>query len=472
MDAKDVPEIVRAQSGILQFNHEALDIYGSNIKPYVMKLIECQLSAQSAEQAKFRAAPINVLPKIIDKLTNIYQTTVIRNVSTDAESDKNLLAFYELKSRMNVKMNCGNELYNLCNATLLQPYVYRGKPQLRPIPNDKFVVYSENSIEPNIPTHVILTYQRRNGEQYYWVYSDQEIYAVDARGNIDLGVMAASGMVDTLNPVGTMPFIYGNSSEYNLTPSTDEDGLTIVKLIPVMLTDLNLAAMFQCFSILYLINASQEGIRFAPNAVWEINAPPNSDQKPEVGSLKPTVDYAQVMSLITTELSLWLGTKGIRASTVGGLTPENFVSGISKIIDEMDTFEARQKQVTSFQKIESDYWDLIINYMHPYWLRAGMIDQVGEFSTGCEVSTQFAVQLPMQSRGQVVQDLALEVQNGFISRKRAIMKLNPEMSDAEIEALMVEIDEEHTVNGMAADQSGNPQGLEAAAASGAGGSSY
>lgn len=456
MEPRDIPEIVRKQSDLMSFNTEALAIFRGSIKPFVMKLLELQLSQQSAEQAKWRAATINILPKIIDKLTNIYQTTVMRKASSDSESDKNLISFYEKNTRMNQKMNCGNELYNLANAMLLQPFVYNGKPQLRPIPNNRFMVYSENTVETSKPTHVILIYNDSKNIPYYWVYSDAEIWAVDSQGNLDRARMLAAGMSTTVNPIGRIPFVYTCSDEYSLLPCPDEDGLTIVKLIPVMLTDLNHAAMFQCFSILYLINAKQQGIKFAPNALWEIEGAPGEEKKPEIGIIKPQVDYGEVLNLISTELSMWLGTKGIRASTMQGLTPENFASGISKIIDEMDTFEARQKQVTTFQKVEADYWDLIINGLHPYWLLTRQIEQVGKFTSGVEVSVQFAVQLPMQTRGQVVHDLALEVQSGFLSRKRAIMKLNPELGDAEVEELISEIDEEQTVNVPAKDNIGNP----------------
>lgn len=477
MKPSDVPDIVRQSGGILQINNQAIDIFSGNIKPYVTELIKCQLSEQAAQQALNRNVPINILPKIIDKLTNIYQTSVIRTPSTDREQDKNLIGYYEKSSRMNVKMNCTNELYNLCNASLLQPYVYNGKPQLRAIQNNHFIVYSDNPIDPTIPTHVILVYTRKTKsgpEQYYWVYSDTEIYAVDAQGRVATDIMMEAGMYDEFgnitgaNPIGKIPFIYASASEYSLTPMPDEDGLTICKLLPVMLTDLNLAAMFQCFSILYIINGDQSGLKFSPNALWEIKQNPNSEKAPEIGSIKPTVDYAQVINLVATELSTWLWTRGIRGGTVGQLSADNFASGISKIIDEMDTFEARQKQVSAFQKVENDYWNLIINNMHPYWISTGQIEQVGSFTPGCEVSTAFAVQLPLQSRGAVVKDLAEEVKSGFISRKRAISKLNPELSDKEVDDLISEIDEENSID-VAEDQGGNPGDADETTAGGPGG---
>lgn len=459
MRPQDVPEIVRSRSAELQFNAEAIDIMDGNLSPYLDKLLQQQLSLQSYWQAKQRMSPINVLPKIIDKLTNIYQTSVIR--TTDKESDQKLVDYYVKQVDMNSQLNCANELFNLCGATLLQPYVYNMKPYLRPIPNDKFVVYSENHVQPNKPTHVILIYGPPE-KKIYWVFSAEEIYATDGR-DILIDLMRAKGMESTVNEIGRLPFTYVNSAKYKLCPTPDQDGLTICKLLPVMITDLNHAAMFQCFSILYMINATDQALQYAPNAVWQLNTnPATPDLKPEIGSIKPQVDYDQVLKLIESQLSMWLGTKGIRASTIGGLTQENFASGVSKIIDEMDTFESRQKQVNYFTNGEADMWDLIANYLHPYWVSTGQIENVGMFSPNAQVATTFAVQLPMQSRGQVVKDLQTEVAAGFISRQRAIAKLNPQMTEKEIAELITEIDEElnATTKGEDTDTGGPEAGAE------------
>lgn len=467
MRPQDILEIVRNHAAEIAFNDEAIDILDGNLSPYIDKLLRKQLSTQSYWQAQQRMAPINILPKIIDKLTNIYQTSVIR--TTERKSDQDLLDYYVKQTDLNAQMNVANELYNLCGATLIQPYTYNGKPYIRAIPNDKFVIYSENSVQPNQPTHVILIY-KRGDKQIFWVFSETEIYATDGR-NILTDVMLEQGIIGTDNPIGKIPFLYVNSAKHKLCPTPDKDGLTICKLLPVMLTDLNHAAMFQCFSILYMINATDSALQYAPNAVWQMNSNPATPElKPEIGSIKPQVDYEQVLKLIESQLSMWLGTKGIRASTVGGLTAENFASGVSKVIDEMDTFEARQKQVNTFTRAEGQMWDLICNYMWPYWTSTGQVENVGLFSPNVEITTQFATQLPLQSRGQVVTDLKNEVAAGFISRHRAIQKLNPELSEEQIDELIAEIELELTGNDNPTEgNDSSPTRVDASAEEGTGG---
>lgn len=441
----DVPEIVKEHAKFLHWNCETLDILEGNLNQYIYAELKAQLSPQSFTMAQHRISPINIFPKLVDKLTNIYQTTVVREVVDGKKSDEELLQWYQDNMSPNVSMNTANELYNACRASLIQPYVHRGVPRLRSIMNDRFIVVSEDRVDPTNPTHVILIHGKLDGKEIYHVWSDYEFYIVDSDQKIRTDLMAHMGFAAPINPVGKLPFIYKSESKYKLKPKEDWDTLKMVKVIPVMLSDLNLAAMFQSFAIIYGIDLDDEDIKFAPNAFWRLKSDPTSDKKPEIGTIKPQVDYDQVLRLIESQLSMWLGTKGIRASSVGTLSADNFSSGISKLIDEMDTYEAREKQVSVFTQVEKELWGLIMNYMHPYWIKTAEITNIANWSTGATVKTKFAVQLNPQTRGMMVKDLQAERAAGFISQERAIKKLNPEMSDDDVLELMVEIAGEKTV---------------------------
>ena len=311
---------------------------------------------------------------------------------------------------------------------------------------------------PTKPTDVILLAGQRDGKPIYWVYDDYSFQAYWGEDRITLPENP-----EGINPYGKLPFIYTPDSKYQVMPIQDSGLLKVVKTVPVILSDLNLAAMFQTFSILYGIDVDDEAIKFAPNAFWKFKSDPTSDKKPELGQIKPQVDIDQVIRLVEAELSMWLGTKGIRPGAVGQLTAENFASGISKVIDEMDTYEARQRQVVTFQNTEKNMWELILKTMHPYWVSQGMIENVGMFSPNAKIRTTFAVQLSMQSRGQLVKDLREEMAAGFITRKKAIAKLNPEMGEEDVDELMAEIDQERTIDvstGPQANDAGSEGGQE------------
>jgi hypothetical protein len=441
----DVIKLVDSKKDALAHSHMLIDAFEGNLTKYIIEDLKKQLTPQTLQQQMFRLSPINMLPKIVDKLTNIYQTGVTREVFEGTETDKELLAWYVDNMGVNDSMNAANELYNLTKATLVYPYVSKGVPKLRVILNDRFVLGSNDTVDPTNPTVVTLLAEKVEGVDIFWTWTADQFVITDSNADLRLDLMAKMGNPGGINPIGRLPFVYVNESRHYLYPRPDTDLMTMIKLLPIMCSDLNLAAMFQCFSILYTIDVNSTDLVFAPNAVWPLKSDLTSDKKPEIGTIKPQVDYDQVLNLIQSQLSVWLSTKGIRAGSIGMLTQDNFASGISKLIDEMDTFEARQKQVAVFQKAEKELWDLTLNFMHPYWSDSGMIDNSARFTPSAEVYTTFAIQLPAQQRGQVVRDLKEEVAAGFISRKGALAKLNPELSSEDIENLMKEIEDERGV---------------------------
>jgi len=138
--------------------------------------------------------------------------------------------------------------------------------------------------------------------------------------------------------------MYVNRSPNFLLPPEDTDTMRMTVLLPVLLSDLNYAVKYQAFSILYGINVDDQNLAKSPEAFWMFKTDPGDDNKPEVGQIKPQVDITEVIQLIVTELSMWLNSRNIRPGSVSNVSAENMVSGISKLVDEMDTSDDRQKQ--------------------------------------------------------------------------------------------------------------------------------
>lgn len=452
MALKDkIPEfldLINQSSPLLDFNKQMFDIYEGDLLKYVEKDLKEELSAGAFDQLKNRIVPINILRKVVDKLSTIYQETPVRQVVNGGQSDKDLLSWYVAQMRTNYKMNIADEFFNLFNSALIQPYVYMGKPNLRIIPNDRFIICSDDPIEPTRPTYIITIQGTRSyssGEsKIYHAYSDYEFIIFNDKGEIDLEAMMFYNNPDGINIYGRMPFIYVNRSANLLVPKVDRDGLRIAKLLPILLTDLAGAIKFQAWSIIYGIDVNQEGLVLAANAFWNIKSDPNSDKQPRIGTIKPEVDINEVMQYIQATISLWLNTKGIRPGAMGQLTNESQLSGISKLIDEMDTYEQRKKAVVYFTHTEDQLWDLLLNYMHPVWAGQKLIPNNTYWSPDNEISISFADQIPNTNRGDLVDNLSKEVAAGFMPKSEAIRRLNPAMTQEELDEYMKKIAEERT----------------------------
>ena len=442
INIKSVLKAVEQQSDNIQTNYKMLDILEGNLEPYLLKGLSRLLSPRVLQYAIERLVPINIVPRYVDKLSNIYQTGVLREVADGSPADSELLSWYEDELDIDSVMHQSNRLYNACRATLLHPYIGDSGPEIRVIPNDRFVVCSDNLINPTEPTMVILLAGcDAEARKIYWVYTAQEFYIVRSDETIDYQAMAEMGIPDGVNPYGVLPFIYVNSSNLRLCPYPDKDTIRMAEYVPSALTDLNLAALFASFSITYIKNGEVADPTYAPNALWFLKAD-DPERDVEIGTIKPEVSYNDVLNLIQSELSLWLGSKGIKTGSVGALNADSASSGIAKVIDEADTFDVRQAQSVKFACAEHELWELILEDMHPVWVSQGLVSNRSVFSAGASVSTRFSIIPVGTQRSALIQEQRDEYAAGFTTRSRAISMLNPQMSLSQVEDLQSEIDQE------------------------------
>lgn len=444
---------ISRNAGYRDVNKTLIDIYEGDLKTHLEIHLREIFSPQVYTELLKLLVPINVLQRIVDKLSKIYQEKVSRNVIDGNDQDSELLVWYEDNFRVNQMMNIANEFFNLTKATLVEVFLHEGKPRLRVIPNDRFFVYSDDIVDPTNPTHITLIMgdylKGAKKVKTYATWTDTEALIWDSDNTVRFDLMekiwGGLPQAEGVNPFGKMPFVYVENSHNLLIPKHDTDVLDLTLEIPAQISFLNYAIAYNAFSITYGIDIDDEGLNRAPNAFWSIKSDPTSDKKPEIGTIKPQVDISETIKFIETELAFWLNTKGIKPGSMGTLTTENAASGISKMVDEMDTVEARKKQIEFFENGEMELWDLVLNHMHPFWVNNSLIENRSSFSPVAEVVTTFTEPMPLQTRADIVSALKGELDAGFTSRSRVIKKLNPDLSEIEIDELIAEIDNERTI---------------------------
>lgn len=432
----------------LGHNQILFDIYEGNLLPYIEEDFKNSFSPESYAAIRPRITPINILKRVVDKLSTIYSKPPKRYIKNGTPQDSELLSWYEESFQINPVMNISNELFNLHKTVTLEPFVDQMMPKLRAVPSDRSIMLSQDKVDPTRPT-VWVKYMGRmkwKGEEtsLLYIYTDNDFIPVTLSGDIVEQVLIETENLDATNAVGELPAVYVNRSYHSILPPVDTDVLRMTKVIPVLFSDLSFAVMMQSFSIIYGIDVDNQNLRMSPNAFWTFKSDPASKNKPEIGMLKPSVDITEVNQHIMSLFSTWLHSKGIRPGTIGQLAGQGDISGISKMIDEMDTSEDRQKQVQHFMKAEKDLWQLVTKSLHPYWQSQRMIETPLNFSPQAEVVVEFQEQLPMTRRSDLLKDILLELKEGLTTKKRALKTLNPEMKDDEIEALMAEVEEEKT----------------------------
>jgi hypothetical protein len=454
--APEIVEKVRASGDYLEHNHELFNIYEGDLLTYILRDLQAQLSDRSYQQIKYRVTPVNILKRLIDKLSKIYKEAPKRDLSSTNEKDLDAFNFYMNSMNINMIMQQGNEFFNLFKSCLLEPYLDGDTPRLRVIPSDRFVVCSYDNVNPNKPTHIakIMGKVKKNyvdpetkqasETTLIYMYSADEFLIVESDGTVRTDLMDAAGS-DGTNPYGVLPFVYVNRSHHILMPKADSDTLAMTKLIPVLLSDLNYAVMFQSFSIIYGIDIDFDNITQAPNALWSFKSDATSNKEPKLGSIKPEVDIDQVLNFIAAQIQLWFQTKNIKAGAIGDLTVSNAASGISKAIDEADTSEDRTSQTRYFAEAEARLWDLILNVMHPVWLRTPGYGATQAISPNVSVNVTFPVQKPIVDPSIIIKDGISKIQNGLATREMVISEIYPDKTPEQIEVILAEIQDERTI---------------------------
>lgn len=436
----------------LDHNCELFEIYEGDLLKYLKEDLAAQLSSRAYQQVQHRIAPINILKRLISKLSKIYAKPPKRTIVDGNQADQELLDWYVKTMDFNVTMGLANEFFNMFKNTLVEPYLYNSLPYCRVCPSDRFLPYSDNVVMPTIPTE-ILKYmgkyvpEDQKTEKGVWlVYSDSEIYAIDSDGKRLPNMYPELVQMAGINPVGKIPLIYINRSKHELIPSVDSDTLKMTKLMPILLSDLNYAVMYQCFSIIYTIDVEAKNLPMDPSAMWMFKSDQTADTQPKVDVIKPEVDLDKVLQLVQTQMSMWFQSRNIKPGSIGQLTTENASSGIAKAIDEMDTSEDRSAQIPYFMNAEKEFWNLIMKQMHPFWIKDKNFPKKTLFTPGASVEIIFPEQRPLVDMGALVDEVIKELTNGLTTRERAIKKLNPDMDDKEIDTLIAEIEDDRTVN--------------------------
>lgn len=442
-------ELLRCNAEYLDQNAEAFDIYQGNLLPYVEADLKQQLNPKSYERARWRIPPINVLKRIVDKLSKIYQPGPVRTVEDGGDSEQELLAWYAEHMRVNTMLNVGDEHFNLFKCCLLEPYVDGGKPRLRVIPADRFLPYSENKADDTVPTGYVLCKGKvkregRESKLYLGIEAADFCYFLDDGTNVTADYAPETNK-GGINTYGVLPYVYVNRSVNGIIPVQDSDTLRMTKLIPLLLTDANLIALFQAYSVFYGINVDDQNMQWGPDTFLSFKSDAGApEMKPEIGVLTPSQNVDGTLNLVASQLAFWLNSRGIRPGAIGEITAANFQSGISKLIDEMDTSEDRAVQVDYFEVAERQLWDLVFNSMHPVWKSEKLIENQADWKPSAYVKTTFPEQLPPMRRGEVVVEVTNELAAGLTTKERAIKRLNPDMTEDQVDELMAELDPTHS----------------------------
>ena len=470
----DILAHIRRHTDYLRYNNRLMLVHEGQLREEIENSMRAELSAASYAKAIKRVPSINLLVRIIDKLSRVYSEPVLR--STEKDQDAELLDFYTDETCLNEKMASANRLLNLHKCVAIEPFIHNGKPRVRVVPAHQFLVYSDDTKDPTSPTVYIKVMGRErknepftdwNGRKFerdevrevdvYVLYSDDEILIVDSEGALREDKMYAIQLTGQ-NPLGVIPAVYVNRSDFRLVPVPDTDTLENTILIPKLLADLNYAVQFQSHTVLVALDLVMPANPvLAPDTVWEMTSKDEGKQG-RMDTIKPSVDIEQVLMLIQSTLAIWLESRNIKAGTFGQIQPANAASGIAKLIDEADATQDRKAQCGRFHDAEVALWALLAK-MHRFWVETGELETEKKlFSEDFAVSIRFPDQKPIMTDKDKIEEVRLMTEAGLMTRRQGIQKLYPYFTEKEITKWMDELEKEKTENAAQVQQSQGTDG--------------
>lgn len=446
---KELIDIIYCEENLCRIDSEykKYKVYNGQLRKQVSEAISKEfILPETVKELNKRIIPVNITQKVINKLAMVYKNSPLRTSTIENEEDNNAIQFLADTMQMDLIGKSTNRLFKLNKSGMLEPYVdYKGKPSLRSIPNHMFTVASDDPIDPTRATHVVkhlnmgsyedgkqMVNERANHIHVVW--SDTEHYTMDGEGNI---------IDNPGNEYGVNPMTYIKEGDC-LMPIPDDDLYFLQIAICLLLTDLAFASKYQAWSIIYIIGAETQNLTFNPSSV--VTLPMGRDgTKPDIGTIKPTLDTQALLSQVEALIGLLLTTKSLSIGSVTmKLEAGNTASGISKMLDESHTTEDQKDQQAYFVNAEEELWKKMATNILPAWINAGAIDPkyIVNFSQEFEPRVIFtAPEIPL-SKQEVVELEKLKLDARLTTKKMALREVHDDLNDDEIEDLILEMNQE------------------------------
>lgn len=449
----------------LAFDHRLYRFYEGQVSEEIKLSLSQEMVSKSAFNRAIQRIPsINIVKKVNDKLSKVYNEPALRMCNN--KNDADLLKAIAQKCGLENQLITANRMTNLNRRSALELYIDDNALKVKVLAAHQFLVYSDNIIDPNKPTVFIKLMPKmdkrttvtvdRNGNKLenpyeeiivvetYALYSDTEFMVIDSSGDIREDIMNAMGVSSTENPFGVIPFVYINTSKLELLPYPNKTALDIGILIPKLLTDLNYSAQFLSHSVIWTKNADLAGAEINPDAIVHLgDTDAATGAIPEIGTINPETDIDGVLKLIEFQLSSYLTTEGLKAGGIGNMDANQESSGVSKIIDESDATDARKNQMEIFRDVEKDLWFKIAKIQET-GSRTGSVEEKRLFTSNfpLNMSVRFSEIRPLESEKQKYEKIKIGRDLKLLTRKQALQELYPDLNEEQLMSRLKDVEDE------------------------------
>jgi len=476
-ERKAIIEEIEQEENIVRkrFAQRAFDCYRERQANYIKENLSYEFDQNTVNDMRFITS-INLTKRIVDELSSIYTRAPKRQFEEVSDRELEQIENLYKYSKFNSKMKVANVYYNLQNQNVLYIIPQDRTICVKPLPLQSFDVVPDSENSEKAYAYILNTWDmdlKNNAQKQEYssrdaryssnnslnekiadpndrlsehakmvVWTDEYTYTMDRKGEF------VGEPVE--NPIGRMPFIDNangeKDSQFFVRRGSDiaEFGIEM----GTILTDVATTARDQHFGqgVIYSVKQPKE-VRGNHNKwLWLQLDPERPEARPELQFVSPNADIPASLEMIQVLLNMFLTSRGLDTSVITGkgqaTTPS---SGIEKLLQMIDRFEASQDDFDAFKSVEHKAFDLMrdwSNYCQNINEGKLALDpelRISSISDSAKMSVQFQGPEAIKSDEEKLNELERKMELGIISRKMMIMEYYEVSEDRALE-IMSEID--------------------------------
>jgi hypothetical protein len=477
----DIKRIIEEIEGEAERNRRAQmerrgKIYKDGGKEFLIDQITSEFGAAALNE--MRLAPINILKAIVDKKAITYKRPPIRK--TEVPRDQALIDTYVKRMCFDSVMQKADRYYELYANTQLYvvpstmfgfrepvvrvvpPNLYSVKPQSVDQTKMEVLVYSrftkkdqgvERKQERSTGAVSASPGYKTTGDQIESnenVIAEETAYIFWTRDQHFTVLNNGAILTDILNPEALNPF--GVIPSVNLAKDRDnefwaiqgEDTVDLAIAAQLGYSDLLSIAKMQGFSLLTVISEEQpKRLEIGTNKIVWLKQRQDGPQ-PSISYVQATSPISEYQALLDNLMELTLGTNGLSPGSISGKA-QAINSGFQALIMNADNLQQLEQKKPVFRDAERETWKIIAvqhNALHDSNELSNDLRALGKFSDGFDPQTTYPDIRPLESDQDRLTMVEKLLALGLETRAGAVKKLNPDMSDDEVDEKLKAIDDE------------------------------
>lgn len=468
-----------------------------NFYQYVREYLESKLDQKTVDEMSIFAS-INLQRRISKSEASIYTRTPGRTVSVNGSVIEEMDLIYEDMGINNV-LRYANEAYKYEAQCTIQVYPENRKLKARVLLPHHFDVVP-NEINPEVPeiyiisnfdntsrdrirrdnervghsqgrkyrdqtNQIIADYDdQAEREEIYTVWSKSYNFVMNGRGEIldketqstiiESFELNDSNILSPLFGLNCLPFVDVSAKknfEYWVRGWDSLYDSTILYNV-ILTSEFQTVEMQGHAQAFYKGDANHlpENMRIGPDKIILIPIDPNNPTTGEFGFANPGSDLAGIREFRESYLMAFLSSRGLDTSVVSGkLQSTTTSSGVEKLLQMVEKFEASQEDLAMFEQVEMNMLDVIACYVNSFRgeRENGELLLNDNYQISLPVNleeislnVQFAKPEMIKTQTELLDVAQKEIEMGLMSKVHVLMELKNMTKDEAIQHLK-EVDE-------------------------------